>query len=68
MKNTSYISEATLFLNSLLSQEPIHQQQQQLRHTWWDKEFIDQEEQQSYAQNSVKANAYAYFTYPLKQK
>ncbi|MEN9947168.1 MAG: hypothetical protein RLZZ293_1554 [Pseudomonadota bacterium] len=67
MKNTSYQSEATQFINTLLTKPGNHQQQMQLRSTWWDKDFIDEQEQQEYAQAKVPHQAYSYFSYS-KQK
>lgn len=67
MKNRSYKSEAMEFINTLLSKPGNHEEQMKLRSTWWDKEFINQEEQDSYAQSEVKHDSYVYFSYPTKK-
>lgn len=67
MKNTSYVSAATQFLNTLLAKPEIKKQQAKLRKTWWDTDFIDPQEQKAYHAAQVKAEAYVYFSYP-KQK
>ncbi len=64
MKNTKYTSEAMNFINTLLNQPGLHQEQMKLRSTWWDKDFIDQDEQKAYAESEVKHDGYVYFSYP----
>ncbi len=64
MKNTKYTSEAMNFINTLLNQPGLHQEQMKLRRTWWDKDFIDQDEQKAYAESEVKYDGYVYFSYP----
>ncbi|MDD3266506.1 MAG: DUF3460 family protein [Burkholderiales bacterium] len=66
MKNTKYQSEATQFINTLLNKPGNHEHQMELRNTWWDKEFIDLEEQKSYAESEVKNDGYVYFSYDTK--
>ena len=68
MKNTSYKSEAMEFIRTLLNKPGNHEQQMKLRSTWWDKDDIDQQEQQEYAQSAVKNHSYVYFSYPKHQK
>ena len=67
MKNVSYVSDATLFINELLSKPGNHEQQMKLRSTWWDKDFVDQEEQENYAESELKKDAYVYFSYPTSK-
>lgn len=64
MKNTAYKSEAMQFINTLLETPNNHEHQMQLRNTWWDKGFIDQEEQKSNHESEVKHTSYVYFSYP----
>ncbi len=66
MQNTKYQSEAMQFIYTLLQKPGNHEQQMQLRNTWWDKEFIDSDEQQAYAESEVKHDSYVYFSYPKK--
>ena len=69
MKDTSYVSEATEFINSMLNQPEIQAKQMQLRRTWWHNDnndnngFLDLDQQQEFAQASLKSDAYTYFTY-----
>ncbi len=63
-KDTKYISDITNFIRSLYKTDPqIYPKQVKLRDTWWDKSFIDDDEQQSYAKNKVKLDGYAYYSY-----
>jgi len=64
MKNTKYVSEPTEFIKSLLTKPEIRKDQQKMRSTWWDKGFIDQEEQETYHESEVKHDGYVYFSYP----
>lgn len=64
MKNRKYESEAMLFLRTLLNKPGSHEERMKLRATWWDKEAIDQEEQQTYHESEVKHDSYVYFSYP----
>lgn len=66
MKNTTYTSEAMNFINLLLNRPDNHEKQMELRKTWWDRGFIDQEEQASYKASELKNDAYTYFTYKHK--
>ena len=64
-----YVSETDTFISNLLAQKPeIKQKQQCLRHTWWDKNFIDQAEQKNFAQSSTPKHGYAYFDYSSNDK
>jgi hypothetical protein len=67
MQKTKYTSDAMNFINTLLQQPGNHEKQMQLRSTWWDKEFVDQQEQKSYAESAVKNEAYTYFHYPVSK-
>lgn len=64
MKNTAYKSEAMQFINTLLEKTGNHEHQMQLRNTWWDKDFIDQEEQKTNHESEVRHSSYVYFSYP----
>lgn len=66
MKNTSYKSEAMQFINTLLNKPGNHEKQMKLRSTWWDTDFINQDEQKSYAESEVKNDGYVYFSYDKK--
>jgi len=63
-KDTTYVSEIDSFITNLLKQRPeIVEKQKNLRNTWWDKGFIDQAEQKTYAQSETPKHGYAYFDY-----
>lgn len=67
MKNTKYVSEATEFLRGLINKPEIREDQHKMRSTWWDKGFIDQEEQENYAKDEIKHDGYVYFSYPTNK-
>lgn len=64
MKNTKYVSEPTEFLKTLLAKPEIRESQKKMRSTWWDKGFIDQEEQETFTTDEIKHDGYVYFNYP----
>ncbi len=67
-KNTNYVSELDQFINQLFKKNPeLIEKQKQLRSTWWDREAIDQAEQELYLQNSAPRHGYAYFDYSTEQ-
>lgn len=60
----NFVSDVDTFINNLLQKKPqIKANQQRLRSTWWDKDFIDNEEQQTYKDSSTPKHGYAYFDY-----
>jgi hypothetical protein len=65
--NRSYQSEQMQFINTLLEKPGNHEHQMELRSTWWDKGFIDSDEQVAYAESEIKHDAYVYFTYPTSK-
>ncbi|MFN7095048.1 MAG: DUF3460 family protein [Burkholderiales bacterium] len=68
-KDTNYVSDTTKFISSLFDKDPaLHHKQDQLRSTWWDKGFIDQEEKADFKQSEVKRDGYAYYSYPSHAK
>ena len=61
-KNTKYVSEATEFLRKMLKDKPeLIKKQQVLRHTWWDHDDIDPEEQKKYNEANVPIHGYSYY-------
>jgi hypothetical protein len=61
-KNTQYVSETTQFLRKMLQDKPeLIKKQKVLRHTWWDHDDIDPEEQKKYKEASVPVHSYAYY-------
>ena len=59
-----YISEIDEFINNLLIKNPkLKQQQKELRNTWWDRNYIDQQEQGAYQENAAPKYGYTYFDY-----
>ncbi len=63
-KNTNYVSDTTKFINELLNKNPqLTNKQKSLRSTWWDKNFIDLEEQKDFKESDIPQNGYVYFTY-----
>lgn len=67
MKNTNYISEATKFIQELLDNPKIRNDQAATRATWWDKDFADSDEQANIAKD-LKPDAYPYFSYKTREK
>ena len=63
MANKAYKSEAMDFIKTLLEKPGNHEQQMKLRSTWWDKGFIDQDEQRINSESNIKPQAYVYFSY-----
>lgn len=64
-----FVSEVDNFINNLLQKKPqIKATQKQLRSTWWDKDFIDNEEQQTYKDSQAPKHGYAYFDYSSDAK
>ena len=63
MQNTKYQSEEMQFINTLLNKPGNHKKQMELRSTGRDQDFIDRDEQQSYADSEIKHNSYVYFSY-----
>ncbi|MBP9743399.1 MAG: DUF3460 family protein [Burkholderiales bacterium] len=62
--NRTYISDADEFIADLLKKKPeLEHKQQELRNTWWDKDFIDPEEQRKFKKNTVPIHGYVYFDY-----
>lgn len=68
MKDTEYVSDPGKFINIMIDNPKIHEHQMQLRGTWWDKGFIDLDEQKTYAESEVDQDPYAYFTYHRNKK
>ena len=67
--NRRFVSEVDTFINNLLQKKPqIKETQKRLRSTWWDKDFIDNEEQQIYKDSSTPKHGYAYFDYSSDAK
>ncbi|HMT02072.1 MAG TPA: DUF3460 family protein [Burkholderiales bacterium] len=63
-KNTNYVSDTTKFINELLNKNPqLKKKQKILRNTWWDKNFIDLDEQKDFKESDLPQNGYVYFTY-----
>ncbi len=61
-KNTSYVSDATLFLNEMLRKKPeLKIKQKELRKTWWDRDDIDSEEQNTYKASEAPIHGYTYY-------
>ena len=67
MANKAYKSEAMDFIKTLLEKPGNHEQQMKLRSTWWDKGFINQDEQEVNRESSIKSQAYVYFSYPTNK-
>ena len=67
MANKSYTSDSMNFINTLLNQPGNHEQQMKLRSTWWDTDFVDQNEQQINEDSKLKPQAYVYFSYPTNK-
>ncbi len=66
-KNTAYVSEATNFINEMLKSKPeLRKKQKDLRETWWDVGFRDQEEEKIEAQTTLPHDSYAYYSYNHK--
>ena len=60
----NFTSDIDKFLNEMLEKKPqIKSNQKVLRSTWWDKDFVDNEEQQTYKDSSAPKHGYAYFDY-----
>lgn len=64
MANKAYKSEAMDFIKTLLDKPGNHEQQMKLRSTWWEKDFMDQDEQRINSESNIKSQAYVYFSYP----
>ncbi len=63
-KNTNYVSVTTEFINNLLNKNPqLRNKQKALRSTWWDKDFIDLNEQKDFHKSELHQDSYVYFTY-----
>lgn len=63
-KETKYVSDTDKFIANLLQERPdLINKQKDLRSTWWDRGFIDQAEQQNYAESEAPKHGYAYFDY-----
>ncbi len=68
-KDTTYVSDIDQFITKFLQEKPeLIDKQKTLRNTWWDRGFIDQEEQESYSQSEVSKPGYVYFDYPHNAK
>jgi hypothetical protein len=67
MKDTSYESESMQFIKSMLKKPGMRETQMRLRGTWWDKEPLDLDQQQEFAQAALKHDPYAYFSYPSQK-
>lgn len=62
--NRTYTSDTDEFIADLLKKKPeLKHKQQQLRNTWWNKEFIDPNEQLEFKKNAVPVHGYTYFDY-----
>ncbi|MCX8514162.1 MAG: DUF3460 family protein [Burkholderiales bacterium] len=62
--NKKYVSEIDNFITNFIQQNPeIKQKQKILRQTWWDQDFIDQDEMLEYKNSSAPRPAYSYFEY-----
>jgi hypothetical protein len=65
----NYVSEIDGFLTELLNKNPqLKDKQKKLRSTWWDRQFIDPNEQKEYQQNSITVSQYPYFDYSKNNK
>ena len=65
----NFVSDVDKFISNLLHKKPqIKAKQKELRSTWWDKEFVDNEEQQTYKESALPKHGYAYFDYSSDKK
>ena len=65
----NYVSETDNFIKDLLKKKPeLKEKQKALRSTWWDRGFIDPEEQKEFAESAAAKTAYAYFDYSHEKK
>lgn len=69
MKNTSYVSEATVFLRELTTDKPtLVAKQDQLRQTWWDKDPQEVYQEEQLDKTDLPHLAYPYFDYSKTNK
>ena len=64
MKNTAYESESMQFLRTLLNKKGNREKQQQLRQTWWEKNYLEIEEENNLNKENLRQDGYVYFSYP----
>jgi hypothetical protein len=65
----NFVSETDTFISDLLKKRPeIKTKQHQLRNTWWDRDFVDNAEQESYKKSAAPKHGYAYFDYSHEAK
>lgn len=63
-ENVGYVSEATIFLNDMKKKDPnLHKKQLKLRSTWWDQDANCIEESRLLRNDSLRFDAYHYYTY-----
>jgi hypothetical protein len=62
--NKKYVSEIDNFISNFINQNPeIKNKQKTLRQTWWDQDFIDQDEVKAYKNSAAPRPGYSYFEY-----
>jgi hypothetical protein len=62
-KQTEYVSEFTNFIQNLYGKNPaLFQKQQELLNTWWNKDFMEKEDEEL-VKTRLKPDPYPYYTY-----